>query len=371
MPATTNQEKPMANKTSKLIVAAVAGNISEVKALLAAKTPMPPSILQRTIFSGWAQMEDVTVLELLVEAGADVNSMADNTPLYSAAMVGPMPTRSLATTEFLLSHGADPNLPASGQCPLHLAVTTIADKTVKRLLDGGADVNAVSDGGETVTHLCVMALYEFVGDDFDPDDEEAKQDAWDTAEIYVMNVLEHVLAAKPDLSIANEDGETALGSVMLKNKYPERIVRALIDAGSPVNLGVQVSATERINLLTAAVVLGYSKDTVLQLLKKGNDPSLPYDALGGTAVSFAATREPDLAFALFDARPDLISALTPKGATMLHCAAFGGHVKLAEFLVAQGVDPVALTKEGQTALELSEEGNHEEVADLLRPHQEG
>ena len=95
---------------------------------------------------------DMSTTELLLSAGADVNAM-DNTgvsPLYLACDGG--------KTEFvklLLSHGANPNIVTADKYPLHAACRGQYYDAVTVLLEYNADV-AVRDGrGKTALHFTV------------------------------------------------------------------------------------------------------------------------------------------------------------------------------------------------------------------------
>lgn len=351
---------------NKIIDVAIEGNISELKSLLKKGGKVPKGILQKVIFSGWSQGENIKALEILVEAGADVNPSTGETPLYSAAMVGPFPSRSLSVTNFLLNNGANPNLKSEWEYPLHLAVTTIADKTVKRLIEGGANINAIADDGETVTHKCLNAYYEFIGDDFE--DEDEKEEAMETAEMYVINVLDHLLLAKPDLSIQNNDGENPLTSV-LTGIYPETIIQKLIDANAPANETVNINDND-INILGIALLQQYSSELILQIFKTGNDATTSYNLLGNeSAITIVISEYPsELALEFLKFQPTLAHFKTFAGYSMLHVATQSGdNINLMKYLIEQGVDPSYTGgKNNKTALEYAEENGYENAIKFLK-----
>jgi len=67
------------------------------------------------------------------------------TPLHLAAWEG-----RAAVTEFLLQHGADPNVAeANGDTPLHFAASSGYAEIARSLLKHGAQVNARNKDGKT------------------------------------------------------------------------------------------------------------------------------------------------------------------------------------------------------------------------------
>lgn len=95
---------------------------------------------------------DSETVRTLLEAGADANAPADvsrRTPLHYTFCRRFGESRSvtdsdvLAVVELLLAHGADVNARAAGNwTPLSIAVQTGGPKSVKALLDNGADLEA-------------------------------------------------------------------------------------------------------------------------------------------------------------------------------------------------------------------------------------
>lgn len=99
-----------------------------------------------------ATHEAPAVVDLLVDAGADVNA-ADRfglTPLHMAAFGA-----SVSVVQALLDAGADPQaLDSRARMPLHYAVAANrAPELVRCLLRGGSDPNALDGGGNSALHL--------------------------------------------------------------------------------------------------------------------------------------------------------------------------------------------------------------------------
>jgi len=90
---------------------------------------------------------------VLIDAGADVSSVADNDmqvqPLHSAAA-----SRSLATSRLLLAAGASPDARQTGGfTPLHEAALHADVELIQLLLEHGASTAVRNDDGQTPADL--------------------------------------------------------------------------------------------------------------------------------------------------------------------------------------------------------------------------
>jgi len=90
------------------------------------------------------ETENLKIIELLIDKGADVNGKDDNddTPLHLSI------NRNIS--EFLIEHGADVNAKdCSGGTPLHSIIFEKDKDLVTLLITNGADLNSLNEDGQT------------------------------------------------------------------------------------------------------------------------------------------------------------------------------------------------------------------------------
>jgi hypothetical protein len=140
------RERKLGASPDQLRRSALEGDFEAVEALLAAGVNVnageaPESALTAAVFSGCGAAGGdsdplVRTVELLIDAGADINRRGqnDNTPLLHAAqMCGPR------IVGLLLSAGADPNARnGTGMSPLGMAMIMRKLDSAEVLVDGGA-----------------------------------------------------------------------------------------------------------------------------------------------------------------------------------------------------------------------------------------
>lgn len=154
---------------------------------------------------GCVQESNYEIVQLLIDAGADVNVRhANTTPLLIAAKLRVKNDAQARTnydiTKALIDAKADLNAKdGSGCTPLMLAAQYGKTGVVQLLLDNGADVNVVDGYNQTALMYAVSAGH--------------------------INVVKAILNEKPDLNIRNTNGFTALD--VAKNKRHTEIVNLL------------------------------------------------------------------------------------------------------------------------------------------------
>ena len=147
---------------------------------------------------------DLLVVTLLLQAGADPNAGVDETPLHIAVDTANV---SLPVIVTLLAAGADPDARGSRETPLYHAIERRNLPVITVLLNAGADPNYYAD--ETYLHSAVR------GDD--------------------LAVLSALLNAKANPNAQNEWGKTPLHYAAASTSPVEKtllVVELLLNAGA-------------------------------------------------------------------------------------------------------------------------------------------
>lgn len=211
-----------------------------------------------------ARNNHLEVLEFLLDHGADVNAVIDDswTPLHLAIRYG-----SSEGVRMLMDHGADVRLtPKQNSSPLTVALNYKLMKIVPLLLQKGADVNYNQHGS---TPLFAAAL----------------ADNYEGVEMMLK------LGATPDLH-SNRSGMTALCIAAEKN-YP-RIAKLLLEKGANPNY---VSESSGYTPLHYAAYYG-STDCVRLLLEHGARRDAKLKKTGSTPLALAQHQKHEAAVKL-------------------------------------------------------------------------
>jgi ankyrin repeat protein len=114
---------------------------------------------------------DVEVMEAALQSGAGINDLdpAKNSPLAAALEIPVLGNKQAATIQWLLDHGANPNLPNNeGNPPLHVFVlhntfnlngkkgpvlAQLVEATLDGLLKAGAKISGVDKWNQTPLHV--------------------------------------------------------------------------------------------------------------------------------------------------------------------------------------------------------------------------
>ena len=142
---------------SEVADAAMQGNKSTVRALLAKKADVNAPQTDGTTALHWAVREndlEMTGMLLSAGAGASLANQSGATPMLLAAMNG-----NARILERLIQAGADPNAPVSGtgDTSLMMAARTGKVDAVRVLLDHGAKVNAKETWGGTTALMWAVS----------------------------------------------------------------------------------------------------------------------------------------------------------------------------------------------------------------------
>jgi ankyrin repeat protein len=143
--AGANPNATMAEGLTMLMLAASAGNLEAVRALVAdgARVNAREPVLGETALMWAARDNHADVIELLAHNGADLDAQASLTPL-SRRLDGDAGQR-----------GVDMSI--RGSTALMYAVRKNADTAVRALIAAGADVNVKGPDGTTALQLAISA----------------------------------------------------------------------------------------------------------------------------------------------------------------------------------------------------------------------
>ncbi len=346
------------------------------------------------IFRAAAAATDARVIQLLVDAGADLDAALGYgirrtgyrhgyTPLHTAAALNPTP----GIIDALVSAGADLDArDREGSTPLHTAWTNPNPTVVRALLRSGADPLARDERGRsadptgcmnwTTATFARLALPDdfrrclALGEDIQAYDSDGDTPLHLAAEVGNAAALRILLEAGADLTARNNAGATPL-HVAATNDGAE-ILTMLLEAGADINAGAGSFGTP---LLSAIVNRrGFRREPMSEaavnaLLEAGADVNAA-DSAGNTPLP--ASMDPDRREgSLVDLPLRLLSlGADPnrrdgQGRTPLHAAAAAEGPEVIQALLAAGADPQARTDDGASPLHAAAASGKPEVITLL------
>ncbi|MGI9338574.1 MAG: ankyrin repeat domain-containing protein [Gammaproteobacteria bacterium] len=204
-----------------------------------------------------------------------------------------------------------------GLSPLHQAAENGDVAEVKRLIDGGADVNTKSKKGWTPLHRAAIG---------------------GQTEIALA-----LIKAGADIGTKDNDGFTPLHYAAWKNQAETAF--ALVKAGA--NIGAKDN--DGLTPLHLAAVTGKT-ETALALIKAGAD--IEAKAKGFTPLHLAVWKgQIETAIALIKAGADIDAKDNNGGATPLHIASEAGQAEIALALIHSGAYLRATANNGETPLD--------------------
>jgi ankyrin repeat protein len=321
------------------------------------------------------------VVEILIAHGADMNSQLPRdgrTPLFQA-----IESYYDATFNTLLQHQADCNAyDKNGDTLLHIALrgSDISAAKVETLLKHGADPNRTNDKGETPLHgMGFSDLGKVASLLLDAKaDLEAKTDAGDTVLVAALKKrpgichIQTLLDAGAKVDARDVDGRTGL-HVVCENMESDttKVVRVLIKAGvdskqcdfagntlfhQVARQGPSYHSKEQIELLDLLLELAISPHA------RNHAGQTPFHIASGNACNSDIPGPYN--FLLGPKCNADVNAADYKGVRPIHMAATISQYQVLQ-LLDLGADPLVVTVEGQSVLQVACRARQSNIVGLL------
>jgi ankyrin repeat protein len=289
MPGRADESAPVERQTSaavqRLVEAIAAHDSAGVKKMVAGDSALARSAdgAGSTALMHAAASGTVTIMQMLVDAGADVNAKNSRaaTALHWAA-------GDEAKVKLLLLNGAAVNArTVEGRTPLYAAATMPGGTaSVRHLLEAGADVNAATLIGATPLFPAVNVSAEMTKLLLDKGADANRATLSGVTPILFTRdaaVVQLLLGHGADVHARSKVGETALMDAAARGDLAA--ARLLVERGAEVNAADHRGYTP---LIFAAHYDGDAVELVRLLLARGADIHAKAD--GETALSLAARR---------------------------------------------------------------------------------
>jgi ankyrin repeat protein/serine/threonine protein kinase len=235
---------------------------------------------------------------------------------------------------------------------------------VRLLVDGGADVNAVTMNGRTALmyassegNVDVMRLLVDGGANVNAVKEYGKTALMSASKRGNMDVVRLLVNGGADMNAVDISGKTML--MFASEGGNTDVVRLLVDSGADVNAVAKYGTTALIYASSGG------KLDVVRLLVDGGADVNTVDKYGETALVFATQKGKwDVVRFLVDGGAD-VNVLDKNGWTVLMYASLWGKIDVVRFLVDGGANVNAVKKYGNTVLMYASEGGNMNVVRLL------
>jgi ankyrin repeat protein len=246
-----------------------------------------------------AQQGDVQSINLLLEAGADVD---DTAPIGTSALVVAAHSGHGAAAKTLLDRGADPNRDGAGYTALHAAVLRGDLDLVKALLGKGADPNAVLTKGNPVRKYGQEYALTVNWKGATP--------IWLAARFGEPAIVQALAAAGAKPEITAEDGTAPLlAAIPSSNGQGDRRERYMTESEAAA---IPPDEDENLTLETVKALVGAGVN-INNVDKNGNTPlHLASARLYNTVVKYLADRGADLNVQNKKGQTPLKALITPR-----------------------------------------------------------
>ncbi|KAK4078540.1 uncharacterized protein Triagg1_2871 [Trichoderma aggressivum f. europaeum] len=312
----------------------------------------------------------VTIVQLLLDKGADVESMDmhGRTPLSYAAENG-----YKAMVQLLLENGAGIDSKGGGsRTPLSYAARNGHTAVVQLLLDKGADFKLTDIRGWTplsyaaeTGHTAIVQLLLERGADFELNVARGRTPLSYAAENGHTAIVRLLLGRGADINSMDEELEpTPLFLVAPAVKVDMPVVQRLLDSLKDIDMDKKLkdSRRGRTPLLWAAM---NGHEAIVQLLLDKGANIDSKDSYGRTPLSYAAMKGHKAILRLLLDKGTNIDSRDNYGRTPLLYATSVGYMDIVQSLLDKGADLNLRDKNGMTPLSLAQENGHKVVVQLL------
>ncbi|XP_028847701.1 ankyrin repeat domain-containing protein 50 [Denticeps clupeoides] len=312
------------------------------------------------------------VLELLLEAGADVDECAGAqnstittvTPLLAAASMG----HHSVVNRILFWGAAVDVIDSEGRTALCLAAARGSLDVVRSLLDRGLDENHKDDLGWTPLHaaaceghrsVCAVLTEKGSMARVGEADAEGRTPLILAAQEGHCSTARLLLDRRSPIDKRGYDGHSALSAAALQRH--REVVELLMRRGADTD----VRDAEGRPLLYLLVLEGHL-DMVSLLMEKGGVPLESRDAEGRTALHVAAWHGNAEAIKLLLGHGSDPNSQDSEGRSPLHSVGWRGHAVAGRMLLeARGVNVELACHQGATALSIAAQEGHTEIVSIF------
>ena len=166
----------------------------------------------------------LSMIRLLLQQGVNENALCDvegDTALYRACV-----SQQMQVVEILLEAGADVNLTSKRCYPLMTACKAGNFELISLLLTAGADAECTNSNNETCLHVIINAYTSTTG---------SHKSADSASKLDIVNTIRSLLEVGVDVNACCSQGETAL--YRASEAGHEDVVRLLLEAGADTSCG--------------------------------------------------------------------------------------------------------------------------------------
>ena len=288
-----------------------------------------------------------------INSGLDISLL--NRELYwdkSTLLHNAVENQHIKTVKILLEAGADMNLCDTwGRTPLHIAAARGDTEMVKLLLEAGADLNYRNNKGETAIFSAAechsttetITLLADAGADINAQDNCGRTALSSAVLCRNKNAVKILLDMGCSPDIPGRDRAPAIADAVVNGSG--EIVEMMVNAGAKfLNAGLNGE-----DLILRAVYYGELESAKI-LLEHGSDPNAKDSADNYALISAISSENPGIIKLLLEAGADIDVKSGKLGTTALIEAARYAKSTAAKMLLEHGTDPNITDNAGETPL---------------------